>query len=93
MIADSSTEKKNVRNRKIARHMWLMPATQEAEIRRIAVRSQIAHETLSQKTHDKKIWAGGVAQGEEPEFKLQYCKKRKQQENYDSCMREVDGKL
>jgi hypothetical protein len=43
-----------------ARCWWLssvIPATQEAEIRRIVVRSQprqTVHETLSQKTHHKK---------------------------------------
>jgi hypothetical protein len=44
-----------------ARHQWLTPiilATQEAEIRRMIVQSQpgqIVQETLSQKTHHKKI--------------------------------------
>jgi hypothetical protein len=49
-------------------------ATQEAEIRRITIRSQpqqIVRETLSQKTHHKKR-VGGVAQGKGPEFKPQY---------------------
>jgi hypothetical protein len=62
-------------------HWWLTPvilATQEAEIRRIAVRSQpgqIVRETLSQKTlHQKR--AGGEAQSIGREFKLQYIKKR-----------------
>jgi hypothetical protein len=61
---------------------WLMPvipATQEAEIRRIMVRGQpeqIVHQTLSRKTLHKNR-AGGVAQGEGPEFKLQYCQKIK----------------
>jgi hypothetical protein len=56
---------------------WLMPvilAIQEAEIRRIIVRSQpgqIVCETLSQK---KKKNVDGVAQGIGPEFKPQYCK-------------------
>jgi hypothetical protein len=47
------------------------PATPEAEIRRISVRSQpgkIVHKTLSQKTLHKKE-AGGAAQGEGPEKK------------------------
>jgi hypothetical protein len=54
-------------------------ATQEAEIRRIEVRSQsaqIVHETLSRKNPSQKI-AGGVAQGVSPEFKPQYGKKQK----------------
>jgi hypothetical protein len=34
------------------------------------------HEALSQKKHPKKR-AGGVAQGVGPEFKLQYCIKKK----------------
>jgi hypothetical protein len=57
-----------------AGHPWLMSvilATQEAEIRRINIQSQpgqIVHETLSQKTLQKNR-AGGVAQGEGPEFK------------------------
>jgi hypothetical protein len=53
-------------------------ATQEAEIRKIAVQSQpvqIVLKTLSQKILHK-IRAGGVAQGEGPEFKPQYCKKK-----------------
>jgi hypothetical protein len=54
-----------------------MPAirtTQEAEIRRIVVQNQtrqIVRETPSQKR------AGRVAQGEGPEFKPQYHKKKK----------------
>jgi hypothetical protein len=61
----------------LARHQWLTPvilAIQEAEIRRIVVRShlgQIVHETLSQKTCHKNR-AGRVAQGEGLEFKPQY---------------------
>jgi predicted DNA-binding transcriptional regulator len=66
-----------------ARHQRLTSvtlATQEAEIRRITVRSQleqIAHKTLSQKTLPQKIWAGRVVQGESPEFKPQSLKKKK----------------
>jgi hypothetical protein len=49
--------------------MPVILATQEAEISRIVVQSQqIVHETLSQKTLHKNR-AGGVAQGEDPEFK------------------------
>jgi hypothetical protein len=50
-----------------------MLATQEAEVRRVEVRSQpgqIVSETLSQKDPSPKR-AGGVAQGEGPEFKPQ----------------------
>jgi hypothetical protein len=46
--------------------MPVILATQEAEIKRIAVQSQlrqIVHETLSRKNPSQK-WAGGVAQGE-----------------------------
>jgi hypothetical protein len=66
-----------------ARSRWLTPvilATQEAEIRRIAVRSQpgqIVSETLSRKDLSQKR-AGGVAQGVGPAFKPQYCKQNKQ---------------
>jgi hypothetical protein len=38
---------------------------------------QIACETLSRKTLSQKNWAGGVAQGIGPEFKPQYHKKKK----------------
>jgi hypothetical protein len=56
-----------------ARYWWHTPvilATQEAEIRRLEVRSQFGRPYLK-KTHHKK-WAGGVAQGVGPEFKPQY---------------------
>jgi hypothetical protein len=58
--------------------MAVILATQEAEIRRIKVRSQpgqIVPETLSQKYLTQK-GAGGVAQGEGPEFKP-WCHKKK----------------
>jgi hypothetical protein len=67
--------------RLLAGHWWLTPvilAIQEAEIRRIMVQSQpgqIVCETLSQKTFHKNR-AGGAAQGEGPEFKPQYHKKK-----------------
>jgi hypothetical protein len=61
--------------------MPVILATQEAEIRRIMVRSQpgqIVSETLPQKnpshTHTKK--AGGVTQGVGPEFKLSTAKNK-----------------
>jgi hypothetical protein len=53
------------------------PVIQEAEIRRIAVQSQpeqIVHETLSQKTFQKKA---GVVQGIGLEFKPQYSKSKR----------------
>jgi hypothetical protein len=67
----------------------LMPiilATQEAEIRRIAVwgqSGQIVHETLPQKKPSQKR-TGGVAQGVGPEFKLQFKKKKKELKNVDN---------
>jgi hypothetical protein len=60
--------------------MPVIPATQEAEIRRIVARSQprqTACETLSQKNPSQKR-AGGVARGVGPEFKPQYHKTNKQ---------------
>jgi hypothetical protein len=66
-----------------ARNRWLPPiilATQESQIRRIAVRrqaGQIVCETPNLKNPITKNWAGGVAQDEGPEFKPQYCKKNK----------------
>jgi hypothetical protein len=59
--------------------MLVILATQEAEIRRIAVQGQprqIILETLAQKNPSHK-WAGGVAEGVGPEFKPQYHKKKK----------------
>jgi hypothetical protein len=58
--------------------MPVIPATQEAEIRTVMVRTQpwqIVCETLSRKNPSQKK-AGGVAQGEGPEFKSQYQKKK-----------------
>jgi hypothetical protein len=61
--------------------LWLTPvilATQEAEIRRIVVRSQpreIVLETLSQKNPSQKR-TGGVAQAVGPEFKPHTEKKK-----------------
>jgi hypothetical protein len=60
--------------------MPIILATLEAEIKRIAVRSQrgqIVCDNLSQKNRITKNWAGGVAQDEGPEFKPQYHKKKK----------------
>jgi hypothetical protein len=63
---------------------WLTPvilATQEAEIRRIVVQShpgQIVCKTLSRKNFHRNR-DGKVAQGEGPEFKPHYCKKKKKE--------------
>jgi hypothetical protein len=62
-------------------------ATQEAEIRRIEVRSQPGQsvlKTLSQKNPSQKKRAGGVAQGVDPEFKPQYCQKKKKKKKKQS---------
>jgi hypothetical protein len=71
-------------------HWWLTPAnlaTQEAEIRRITVRSQpgeIVGKTLPHThthTHTKPSQkrTDGVTQHVGPEFKPQYCKKKKKE--------------
>jgi hypothetical protein len=56
----------------------IIPATQEAEIRRILVRSQpgqiVPRDPISKIPITKK-GLGGMAQGVGPEFKSQYCKK------------------
>jgi hypothetical protein len=68
----------------------LMPvilATQEAEIKRILIRSltgQIVHETISPK-HPSQKRAGGMTQGVDPEFKtpgLPKKKKKKKQKTF-----------
>jgi hypothetical protein len=59
--------------------MPVILAIQEAEIRRIMVQSQlrqIVQETLCPNTLHKNR-AGGMAQGEGPEFKPRYHKKKK----------------
>jgi hypothetical protein len=56
--------------------MFLILAARRQQSRRIAVQShpgQIVPKTLSRKTLHKN-GAGGVAQGDEPEFKPQYQK-------------------
>jgi hypothetical protein len=67
-------------------HQWLTPiilATQEAKIRRIAVRSQpgqiVPRDPILKTLHENR--AGGVAQGEGHEFKPQYRKKRKEKKS------------
>jgi hypothetical protein len=70
----------NNNNKNLAGRQWLTPViltTQEAEIRRLTVQSQprqIVCKTLSGKTLHKHR-AGGVAQGEGPEFKPQKINK------------------
>jgi hypothetical protein len=59
--------------------MSVILATQEAEIKRITVQSQPRQtETLSQKIPSQKR-AGRVVQDVGPEFKPQYCKKKKKE--------------
>jgi hypothetical protein len=60
--------------------LWhVILATQEAEIRRILVQSQplanSSKDLFLKKKSQKSV--GGVVQGVDPEFKSQYCKKRK----------------
>jgi hypothetical protein len=60
--------------------MPIIPTTQEMEIRRIEVKSQPWANSscdLILKKPFTKSRAGGVIQGEGPEFKPQYCKKIK----------------
>jgi hypothetical protein len=59
-------------------------ASQEAEIRRIAVQSQsrqIVCETLSSRKNPSSKRTGGVTQGVDPEFKPQDCKKKQKYNN------------
>jgi hypothetical protein len=65
-----------------ARCQWLTPiilVTQEAEIKRISVQSQlrqtVPRDPISKIPNTKR--AGGVAQGVGPEFKHWYSKKKK----------------
>jgi hypothetical protein len=59
--------------------MPVILATQETEIRRITVQSQSwqvsSRDPVSKTPITKR--AGGVAQGEGPEFNPQYCQKKK----------------
>jgi hypothetical protein len=67
--------------------MPVILATHEAQLRRIEVQSQPGQTVLrSQKTLDKNR-AGGVAQGEDPEFKPQYRgEKKKTQNTHDKAL-------
>jgi hypothetical protein len=63
--------------------MPVIPVTQEADIRRIEVRSQPGQtvlETLSRKNPSHKM-VGVVTQGVGPEFKPQHCKKKKKKKS------------
>jgi hypothetical protein len=66
-------------------------ATQEAELRRIVVRSQpwaiSSRDPISEKKKHHKKRAGGVAQGVGPEFKPHYWKNK--QTNLGSKMKEL----
>jgi hypothetical protein len=85
------------KKRKTAGCQWLTPvilATQEAEIRRISVQSQLRQivcKTLSQKTlHKNRV--SEVAQGEGPEFKPQYHKNQNQTNKKTKKTKEGGGK-
>jgi hypothetical protein len=54
--------------------MPLIPATQEAEIRRIKVQSQPRQIVQISRKYPSQKRAGRVAQGVDPEFKPQYHK-------------------
>jgi hypothetical protein len=63
-----------------AGHQWFTPvilATQEAEIRRIEVRSQPKQIVWRLEKNPSQKRAGGVAQGVSPEFKTQNLQKKK----------------
>jgi hypothetical protein len=74
-----------------ARHQWLTSvilAAQEAEIRSVKVQTQpgqIVRKTLSWKNPSQKK-AGGVGQGEGPETKPQYKKRKPKNISYAICM-------
>jgi hypothetical protein len=72
---------------------FIILATQEAEIRRIAVGSQpgqIVRETLSRKTIHKNR-DGGVTRVVGPEFKPKYCKKKKKRKKEETDLKAVQG--
>jgi hypothetical protein len=60
--------------------MLVILATQEAEIRRIAIQSQpgqiVLQDPISKKPFTKKKRAGRVAQGVGLKFKCQFCKNK-----------------
>jgi hypothetical protein len=72
-----------------AGHQWLTPAilaTQEAEIRRIADRSQ-PRQVVCKALHKKRV--ARVAQGVGPEFKPQYHKKKKRKSDNSTCLASI----
>jgi hypothetical protein len=80
--------------------MPVILATQEAEIRRVTVQSQpgkIVPRDPILKNLSQKNRAGGVAQGESPEFKPQYCKKKnffsKKEKNRPISLMNIDEKV
>jgi hypothetical protein len=74
----------------------LMPvilATQEAEIKRILIRSltgQIVHETISPK-HPSQKRAGGMTQGVDPEFKTPGLPKKKKKKSRKHLSRDLES--
>jgi hypothetical protein len=70
--------------------------TQEAEIRRIIVRSQIRQivfDTLSQKNPSQKKRAGGVAPGVGPEFKPQHHKNKNNNKNKQTNKKNLTSRV
>jgi hypothetical protein len=88
MVKDGPRMSKANREKK-GKTRWLTPVilpTQEAEIRRITVQSQPGHivqrDPILKKPFTKKDWWNGLrCRG--PEFKPQYCKKKKKSDNED----------
>jgi hypothetical protein len=85
----------------LARHWWITPvilATQEAEIRRIAVWTQpgqIVHETLSQKKKsqnkkEKRLWSGSRCR---PWVQTPVPKKKNKRQTYATRLEAVDDSL
>jgi hypothetical protein len=75
--------------------MPIILATNEAEIRRIVVRSQLGQivcEILSREKPSQKR-AGGAAQGVSPEFKPQYCKKQQHQQKQPNKQKTILGHI
>jgi hypothetical protein len=91
-------KEKEERRKTHAGCLWLTPvilASQEAEIRKIMVQSQlgqIVHENLSKKKKPSQKRAGGVAQGTDSEFKPQYQKKQKTKKKKKKKESEKDTK-